>query len=70
MLCNVYIFLTGHEAVPAVAPHVAAEVQSRLHPLHREVEAEGDGVVLVIDAQHVRDLEAWEVTQVLSKMGH
>ena len=58
MLCNVYILLTGHEAVPAVTPHVAAEVESRLDPLDREVEAEGDGVVLVIDAQHVRDLEA------------
>ena len=57
-MLRVYTLLTGHEAVPAVTPHVAAEVQSGLHPLDREVEAEGDGVVLVIDAQHVRDLEA------------
>ena len=34
-----------------------AEVESWLEPLHAEVEAEGDGVVLVVDGQHVGDLE-------------
>jgi len=35
-----------------------AEVQPGLAPLHVEVEAEGDGVVLVVDLQHVADLDA------------
>ena len=34
-----------------------AEVESWFEPLHAEVEAEGDGVVLVVDGQHVGDLE-------------
>ena len=34
-----------------------AEVESWLEPLHAEVEAKGDGVVLVVDGQHVGDLE-------------
>ena len=56
-----HMLLTGHEAVPAVAPHVAAEVEPGLHPLHREVEAERDGVILVIDTQHVGDLKTWTI---------
>ena len=38
-------------------PDVLAEVQSGLHPLHAEVEAERDGVILVIDGQDVRNFE-------------
>ena len=30
----------------------------RRAPLHVEVEAEGDAVVLVVDLEHVRDLDA------------
>ena len=37
-----------------------AEVQSRLGPLHVEVKREGDGVVLVVDLEHVGDLDACE----------
>ena len=63
---SVKISLTRHEAVPAVAPQVAAEVEPGLHPLHREVEPERDGVILVIDAQHVRDLKTWEIKNNIS----
>ena len=44
--------LTGEE--------VRAEVEPRLRPLHVEVEAERDAVVLVVDLQHVADLNAWK----------
>ena len=37
-----------------------AEVQPRLGPLHVEVKREGDGVVLVVDLEHVGDLDACE----------
>ena len=37
-----------------------AEVQPRLGPLHVEVEREGDGVVFVVDLEHVGDLDACE----------
>ena len=50
-----YELLLG--SYPALAPLVAAEVEPGLEPLHAEVEAEGDRVVLVADAEHVRDLE-------------
>ena len=50
-----YELLLGGD--PALAPLVAAEVEPGLEPLHAEVEAEGDGVVLVVDGQHVGDLE-------------
>ena len=42
--------LTGEE--------VRAEVEPRLRPLHVEVEAERDAVVLVVDLKHVADLNA------------
>ena len=35
-----------------------AEVQPRLGPLNVEVKREGDGVVLVVDLEHVGDLDA------------
>ena len=35
------------------------KLSPRLAPLHVEVEAEGDAVVLVVDLEHVRDLDAW-----------
>ena len=35
-----------------------AEVEPRLGPLHVEVQREGDRVVLVVDLQHVGDLDA------------
>ena len=59
MIITIIIILTWHEAVSAVTPDVAAEVEPGLHPLHAEVEAEGDGVVLVIDTQHIRYLETF-----------
>ena len=37
-----------------------AEVEPRLGPLHVEVQREGDRVVLVVDLQHVGDLDACE----------
>ena len=36
---------------------VCREVEPRLVPLDVEVEREGDAVVLVVDLQHVRDLD-------------
>ena len=36
-----------------VGPDVRAQVESRLQPLHAEVEAERDGVVLVVDGENV-----------------
>ena len=35
-----------------------AQVQPRLGPLHIEVEGESDGIVLVVDLEDVRDLDA------------
>ena len=51
--------LTWDESVGVLlaTPDVLAEVQSGLHPLHAEVEAERDGVILVIDGQDVRNFE-------------
>ena len=37
-----------------------AEVQSRLGPLHVEVKRESDGVVFVVDLEHVGDLDSCE----------
>ena len=48
------ILFTDHILLP---PQLHAEVQARLQPLHTEVQTEGDGVVLVIDSEHVRDLK-------------
>ena len=47
--------LTWDESVGVLlaTPDVLAEVQSGLHPLHAEVEAERDGVVLVVDGENV-----------------
>ena len=52
-------FPTWDESVGVLlaTPDVLAEVQSGLHPLHAEVEAERDGVILVIDGQDVRNFE-------------
>ena len=48
------IIFPGYILLP---PQLLAEVEARLHPLHAEIQPECDGVVLVIDAEDVRDLE-------------
>ena len=55
-------FVTGDQlegrGSAGVGPHVRAQVQPGLHPLHAEVEPEGDGVVLVINGKNIGYLKA------------
>ena len=51
------IVITWHQTVSTLAPNILTEIESWFHPLNTEVESECDGVVLVIDAQHIRDLK-------------
>ena len=57
---KMFIILTRHQALCELwsTPDILAQVQSWLHPLHAEVETEGDGVILVIDGQNIRNLKA------------
>jgi hypothetical protein len=48
------IIFPGYILLP---PQLLAEVEARLHPLHAEIQPECDGVVLVIDAEDIRNLE-------------
>ena len=48
------VILFGHIVLP---PQLIAEVKARLHPLHAEIKSKGDGVVLVINAKHIRDFK-------------
>ena len=54
--------VTRHQTLSELrsTPDILAQVQSGLHPLHTEVETEGDGVILVVDGQNIRDLKPWQ----------
>ena len=45
------------------AKEIGREIEPGLAPLDVEVQAERDGVVLVVNFQHIRYLDAWNENQ-------
>ena len=59
-LSQVTIF-TRHEVIilfyKVFSPQVLAEVETRLQPLCTEVGGKSDGVILIVDCKHIRNLK-------------
>ena len=57
--------LTGYKVIILLhqffPPQDGAEIQAGLQPLRAEVEPKSDGVVLVIDGKHIRNLKSLQI---------